>query len=353
MAAKVQVFKQNEIMDDDAAMAEELGQLQEPTEQPEPESTGQPTESAPSETPADTPPQTQVERTVPFSRFQEMVTQRNAERQRAAELQERWARIDERSKQVREAQEAAQRQAEAQKHAAEQPDPQIDPAGYDLWMKERRIEALENQVRQFGQNFNQMQQGYQQDQQTTQFNNWVVAQAQDYARSTPDYFEAAQHAANWRVGFWEKLGLPNEQARQLVMAESNLLANISRQTGKPFPAIVYDLAKSVGYQGRVAAPATNGNGAIPQVTSQAASQAGKVLAQVAKGQAMQGLSRTGSAESGGKSRYAMMTPEELSRVPEAQWQKDWANPQIRAEMVQAMKKLDGFSDEEEVRYFNR
>lgn len=344
-AKKVQVFNDTELMDDAAAEATELGQG-EPVEQPtEPDSTGQPTESAPSATPADTPPQTQAERTIPYSRFQEVVNARNAERQELQQLRERWARIDERQKQAKEARDEAERQAAAQRQAAERPDPAIDPVGAQLYDITQSNRQLQERLGQYEQRFTQLSQGYQQDQQTNQFNNWVVAQAQDYARQQPDYFDAAQHAANWRVGFWEKLGLPNEQARQLVMAESNLLANISRQTGKPFPAIVYDLAKSVGYQPHVANGNGNGNGAS-QPNAQAASQAGKILSQVAAGQKVQGLSRAGGAESGAKSRYGMMTAAEIANVDERTWQRDWNNPQLRPEMQAALRRLDGLESED-------
>lgn len=294
---------------------------------------------------------TDAHQPIPYGRWQEFINGRNKEREERkaeqealAQLREKWARLDERSKQIREAQEAAARQVQQQREAAERPDPAIDPVGAKIWDQDKAIRDLTAWKQQREQADGQFQQQYQQDQQTTQFNNWVVAEANNYAHHQKDYFDAARHAAKWRMDFWSNLGLPPDQAQQLVMHESNLLARISQQTGKPFAPIVYELAKSVGYRPRPEYGDGNGNGAAP--TSAAASQAGKVLSQVAKGQAMQGLSRAPSAGGEAKSRYRDMTPADIANMTEAEFSAALNNPQTKAEMEYAMARADGLEGQE-------
>ena len=356
-AKKVQVFSDSELMDDAAAEAEELGQEQPAESAPESAEPAAPSPPAPAEPPAPAAP----EQTVPYSRFQEIVGQRNAERQELQQLRERWARLDERQRQSQQAREEAERQAAAQREAAQQPDPAIDPVAYDLWVKERRIDALENQLRQVGQNFNQLSQGYQQDQQRAARDQWIVAHAQQYAEKEPTYFPVVSGFANWRQNFWNELteGKVPQLGQTLVSGETELIVNIAHQIGVNPAPILHKYGRIIelgmkAYQSeqqQALAPTPNGNGnGAARPNAQAASQAGKILSQVAAGQKVQGLSRAGEAEGGGKSRYAMMTAAEIANVDERTWQRDWANPQLRPEMQRALRRLDGFSEDDEVSY---
>ncbi len=331
-------FNETETISDAAAEAEELAQA--PTT-PEPVTEVPATAEPPATTDQ---PSAQPERAIPYQRFQEVVSERNELRK----YRDDWIRLNERQTQVKEAREAAERAAQQQQIAEQRPDPSIDPVGAKHWDYDRKIEQFEAWRQQQEQNYNQLQQGVQQNQQSTDFYNWVNAEAQAYMRQQPDYLDAARYAAEYRSKFWEELGLPPEQARQVVGWESQMLAQLSRQSGRPFGPAIYQLARQLGYSPQ------NGNGnGVTNVTPQAASQAGRILSQAARGQAMQGLSRAPSAGNEAKSRYRDMSPADLANLSEREWSAAMSNPETRRELEYAMQKADQLLDYEDVSYGGR
>jgi hypothetical protein len=337
------VFGQNETMDDLTAEQEELGgggaveQQQPPPELP---SSSEGAAEAVSQEQPVTTEQPQEKEPRAERRIRELVEENRRYQQQLSEERERWARLDERSKQVREARIAAEQAAKA----AERPDPSIDPVGAQLWDTQQKLAAMEQWRQQQEQQFAQLQQGFTANQQEQQWQNWVMAEANNYSRTQPDYMDAARYAVAKRNEFWAELGYSPEQAQQLTMAEANLVTRSAMANNRSFGPAIYKFAQWMGYQ-----PA-NGNG--KGVTPAAASQAGRTLAQVAKGQAMQGIGRAPGAGNEARSRYASMTAAEIAAVPDNVWQRDYANPQLRQEMEAALRRLDGV-ETEDVRYFTR
>lgn len=336
---KLRVFGENETIDENVADAEELdGGESGPSGQ-------QPTPEPPSGEPEGTPPQ-QLDSTQQDGeprgaekRIKQLLERENALRQQLAESNERWARLDERRRQVEEARQAADNAARQQREAAQRPDPSIDPVGAELWDTKKALRDLTEWRQQQEQTLQQIQGNFQQVQQQNDFYNWINYEAQNYSRTQPDYYDAARYAAEKRMEWWQELGLPPDHARQMVLNESNLIAAMARQTGKSFAPVVYKIAQQWGYQSR------NGNGAAAKPTSAAASAAGRTLAQVAKGQAMQGLNRVPAAGNEGQGRYLSMSAGEIANISDAQWQRDWANPALRAEMQLALNRLEGLPDD--------
>ena len=351
------VFAADAMMDDAAAEAAELGGQEGAQPQPDlPESGAQPALAPELGPPTNQPvePETRADK-----RIRQLLTERQEAIRERDEQREKWARLEERQKQREEAQEAAQRTAQQQQEATQRPDPAIDPVGAQLYDLAKQNQELLTWKQQQERQFTQLQQGLQVDRQTQDFNNWIVAEAQNFSRAQPDYADAARHAAEWRANWWQELGLPPEQARQMVMHESQLLAQISRQSGKPFAPVIYKLAQSVGYRSTSDAGAANGNGAqttgdrrIPEWAPAAVTNAARLL-QAQRGQAMQGLGRAPSAGEEGKSRYRDMSAADVSAVPDNVWQRDWANPVLRPDMEYVLKRLDGLTEHDDISYRGR
>lgn len=345
---KTRLFGQNETLDDLTAEQEELNALpSEPVEPPVEAPSTEAPEAEPALAPQ--PEVTPAQETRADKRIRELLEERSTLQRQITDSNERWARLDERRKQVGEAQEAADRAAQQQREATERPDPSIDPVGARLYDIQKQNQELLAWKQQQEQNFAQLQQSFQQNQQASQFDNYVIAQAQSYEREHPDYIPVAQHGANARVQWAvDEIGLTPDEARQVVQQEAQFWARVAASKGKSFPQAFYKFGQMMGYK----APAPNGNGnGAP--TSQAASNASRVLNQVRQGQAMQGLSRAPTAGTSNVSRYRDMSAAEVSAVSDRQWQRDWANPVLRPDMEYALKKLDGLSEEEDVTYQGR
>lgn len=305
---RVVVFNANETMSD--ADAEKV-ELSEGTEQQQPASE-QSAEQAQSETQqqpaADTeaPNKTGV---VPYARFQEKVKETNEAKREAAELRERWARLEERQKVAREEREATQRQQEQAARAAERPDPTVDPIGAELWDLKEWKKNQEQVVSQLQQRFTEQVTGIQQNQETSEFNNWVQQQAQTFHSQNPHYYDVATHAANKRIEFWQALGAPPEVAKELVQKESFLVAAVARQFGGQFAPAIYKLGSDWGWQAPQA-QTQNGNGAAPQNQQR--------LQQVKAGQAVQGLGRVPGAGGESQTNYRNMSFADLANISEAE-----------------------------------
>lgn len=87
-----------------------------------------------------------------------------------------------------------------------------------------------------------------QAQQIQAFEQHVTTHEQNFAKQTPDYFDAINFAKENRVKQLQVLGYNDQQAWQEVQREAAHLAmNIARQGGNPAQA-GYEYAKSLGYQ---------------------------------------------------------------------------------------------------------
>ena len=253
----------------------------------------------------------------------------------ARPIREQWARLEERQNVLREARTQAEAAAQAQQRAAERPDPAVDPVGAELYdlkqrdvQREQALVALQTQLQNFGQN-------YQQNQEGAQFSNWVQAEAQQYVAQDPEYMQKATFAANKRIEFWSGLGAPPDVARKMVEAESVLIARVAQQYGGRFAPLVAGLAQQWGYQ------SPNGQQTQPQNGG-----AQQRLQQVAAGQKVQGISRIPAAGPATQTVVRNMSAIDLANMSEAEFARIKANPQLRAELAYAMANAEGVEPEE-------
>jgi len=267
-----------------------------------------------------------------------LVEERNNVTRERDELRERWARIDERSNQIREAAEAERRQRAEAERAAERPDPPIDPVGARQWDLEERVQRAEAANVELRNQFIQARDGFQGNLQQNEFSSWVQWQAQEFTRSTPDYLDAAKYAAAKRIDTWQELGMPPEVARDLVEKESILVASVARQYNVNFAPVIYKLAQEWGWKPAVA----NGNGAAPARQQTPAAQANaQRLEQARRGQGMQGLNRASGAGGEASTNYRNYTKAQLGEMSEGEWATVKANPQAWEDLRFALAREEG------------
>jgi hypothetical protein len=335
--AQVNPFNEN-LLTEEAAEAEELTEGGAPQQEgvapvQQETATEKPAEQA--EATAEAPNKTGV---VPYQRFQEVNERAKALERQVTELlpiKEQWARYDERRKILEKANEDAQRAAQQQQIAAQRPDEGIDPYGARQWDQEQKIAHLEQQLTQTVGQLQNFGQNYQQNQEGAQFSNWVQAEAQQYVAQDPEYMQKATFAANKRIEFWSGLGAPPDVARKMVEAESVLIARVAQQYGGRFAPLVAGLAQQWGYQ------SPNGQQAQPQNGG-----AQQRLAQVAAGQKVQGISRIPAAGPATQTVVRNMSAIDLANMSEAEFARIKANPQLRAELAYAMASAEGVEPEE-------
>lgn len=323
-----------ELLTDTAAEAEEVAAAPE-----------QQAEAAPAEVPAEAQAPEQAEQSqeqkpqvperIPYERFKEVNDALKAQQKELLEYRERWARLEERDKQIQEARQAAERQRQEAERAAQRPDPAIDPVGAEMWDVKEQNRILAQNMQQLQNQFQQGLGSLQQNAQQSEHDNWVVNQAQMYAQQNPGYFEAAQYAAQKRMETWQAVGATPEQAREIVTREANFITALSRQTGQHFGPAIMNFAKQMGWQG---AP-VNGNPApAPQQTANQ-----QRLQQVQKGQAVQGLNRAPAAGNEAGTNYRNYTPMQLANMSDAEFARIKANPQAWQDLQVAMAAAEGVS----------
>jgi len=335
---RLQVFNPNELAEINEA--EEVGEQPPAAPQTEPTSEETPPAVEPEPVSPTPPPVETAPRTVPLSRFQEVINERN-------QLREQWARLDERRRQAAEIEEA-QRRAAAQAQQPVRPDPAMDPVGAELFDLRRAYGELATRFNEQGQALGQIQQGYQQNYQDAELNNWISHQVQQYAANEPTYMPVVNGFGNWRQEFWNEMsGGSAEFARTLIGGETKMVMQVSKAAGVNPGPILHKYGRVIE-AGLKALAAEARNGAAPAPTRAAASNAGRVLAQVAKGQGVQGLSRIPAAGGEARSRYRDMTNAELAVLPEGEFQAALANPQTRADILYAFRKAEGLSEDDNV-----
>lgn len=319
---------ETEVLTDEAAEAQEMAEhAAEPAEQAPPE-------PAPAPEPEAAKGEEKVIGPVPYDRFKEVNERRAAAEKERDELREKWARMDERTRQINEAREAAQQQAQEAQRAAERPDANIDPVGAKLWDLEERDRKREQELSAAQQRLQELQGGFQQNQQLQAFTNYVTYDVQRYKAQHPEYDEAATFAAQKRQEAWMAAGATPEVARNIVQRESEALANLAMQNGRSVAEAVHMLAKQWGFQPQ--APA-NGNGQRPAQPS--ANQAR--LDQVQRAQSHQGIGHIPGGGNEATTSYKNYTPAQIAEMSEAEFSRIKANPRAWAELQYAMGVAEG------------
>lgn len=233
--------------------------------------------------------------------------EREAARREAQELRERWARLDERRNQAAEAASRFDADREAAERQAQRPDPAIDPQGAELFdirqAREQDRRELEELKRQVAQGTQQTAATLEQQQML----NFLRDDVGRFEREHPDYSQAAAFAAERRKEFWMRLGHNEDNARAIVERETAAIVNSGVLNNKSVAQTVWNLATEWGYQ------TANGNGTAAPAGQQAPVNGGvtsqEKLRQVAAGQKVQGMPKTGAAAG---------EPDEISRMSAAQ-----------------------------------
>jgi hypothetical protein len=340
----VNPFSDNDVISEADAEAQELGGEQtaepvvaEPAQQAQPE-TQQPAADA-------EPPNKNG--AVPYPRFAEVNEEKNKYKAEASEMREKWARLEERQRLLQESRQAAEAQRQAANQAAQRPDPASDPIGAELYDTKQTLAQQAQALQVMQQEFQQRTQGLQQNQDEAQFNNYVQNQVQAYSAQDPNYIAKATHAANWRIGFWQEMGLPPEVAKDIVQKESVLVAKIAQQYGVNFAPIIAGLGERLGWQAPQQAQQPQ-NGQLqpaPQTQQNAA-----LLNQVRKGQRVQGMGNIPGSGAEGATSYRNYTKMDLERMTDAQFNAVKARPKDWADLQYAMAVEDGLESPESVRY---
>lgn len=155
-----------------------------------------------------------------------------------AELQEQFARADERLRMLFQAQQPEQpRQPTV-------PDPKDDPIGFMEWQK-GEVERLASEQR-------QQQEAYQQQ---AQINAIDTAYKQSWAvfnTERPDALDAYQHFVNVTAAYLEMQGVPQQQINDLVQNEERKITVAAMQRGMNPAELIYEKAKTFGYMPKAA-----------------------------------------------------------------------------------------------------
>lgn len=239
-------------------------------------------------------------KTVPHKTFNYANERRKAAERAAQEANERYARLEERTKMLLEAQQQPQTTAAADAPAEEAiPDPDKDPVGAVKWLKSQ-IEArskAEAEQREQSERLTQKQQQFQQVYEQVN-NDYTAATAAD-----PQVVEAHNALrASVAQELTEVYGYTQQEAlKELVRQENQHLINIAN-SGADVGDYIKKLAKTRGW--RPAAPAADPTPTPANNKLEQARQAGASL----------GTSGGAVANSG------KITPDMLADMPEAEFQ---------------------------------
>ena len=334
------LFGANELADE--AEVERLETQPEPAEQPSPEQQPPPAESPPGQEPQ--PQEPPHEENVSYGRFKELLDANKRITDELAQHREFRTRLDERQRLLNEANDRAQQVANQQRQAQQRPDDTMDPIGAELWdLKQSRlqdrqtIDQLQNQLQQFGQN-------YQTGQEQAAFSGWVQNEANTYSQQDPSYFPAARYAADKRVAFWRSIApnAPQGLAEKMVEGESLLIARLAQQYGGRFAPTIVQLAREWGFS-----PQPPQNGAVRQAAPHPQAQARQAqLRMVQNGQRMQGLGGVPASGQEGVSAYRNYSPVDIANMTEREFMAAMANPTTARDLRYAMARAEGFDNGE-------
>lgn len=253
-----------------------------------------------------------------------------------AELNERFARGDERLRLLSEAMAAApQQQIEEQEDA--EPDPDQDIIGWAKWAQRQRgrdaqtIADLRNGVQ-------RTQGAMEESAADTQMRESYQRDAMAYARETPDFAQAYNYLITNRAGMLEDQGYTPAQIKQTLYEEERGLVRRAIEQNKRPAAAIYALAKRMGYQaaksvngvqnGAAANGSQNGNGAAPARAPSVTEE----IERIAKGQAAnKSLSDSGGAAS-------ELTVEALANMSQKEFEALYASK--RGQIERIMGKLN-------------
>jgi len=170
---------------------------------------------------------------VPLPTFLEEKKERQRLEAYQREMAERQARLDERYKLI---ESRLQPQSQA-------PDPSTDPLGhlqYQDQQQQLNIKTFQDRLQQF----ERQQQEQQQIQQLTMH---VSSSEQDFAKKTPDYWNAVDHLKSVRMAQYELAGLTPDQQMQALYADTRNWTMALVNSGKHPAEATYELAKKYGY----------------------------------------------------------------------------------------------------------
>lgn len=255
------------------------------------------------------------------ARIRELVAERNAALQdqaakaaEAQELRERWARLEERQQIAAQLaqQEAAkqQQQAEVRQIAIDRPDPAVDPMGAELFDTKYKLGLIEKQQQALLQHVQAQQQQTQSQVQLQALSGYIQNDLAYAKQQYPDYDAAAKYASEARVAFWEGLGVPPHVAKQRVQAEALAIAGEAFQNGQSASKVYRDLAYQWGFK--------------PEADAKVAPK--EKLAQVQRGQQVQGLGNVPNAIETGDTSIAELTAAQIADMPDEQFLKLNSDP---------------------------
>lgn len=272
------------------------------------------------------PAKKKVPDVVAYDRFKEVNERAKAAEAQAADLREKWARLEERQRLAQEA-DQRMRQASEQAQRPQRPDPAIDPVGAELWDRDRRIEMLEQNLIQVQQGLGQTAQSLQQQAQFQDYQSYIAQDVNHFRMQKPDYDQRAQVATQKLLDFAKSVGAPEQEAQLVVAQLANFIASKARQNGMSAADAFYRFSEMVDPRGTVPAQ------------QQAPSRAAETLRQVKEGQKFQGLSRV-PAEGQDTKNWANLTAADIAEMSEDEFLARYQDPNTRPALEAAMRRLD-------------
>lgn len=164
-------------------------------------------------------------------------TARETAAKQLSELQERFARGDERLKLLTE---ALAPQPEQVKDEDPEPDATQDIFAHNAWLR-RQLGKVQESVAQTRETLSERSQ-------VDTLKSEYQADALSFSRETPDFGAAYTHLLNTRGAMLEAQGYDGNQIRQILFNEEKQLVERAKATGKRPAAMVYALAQQLGYR---------------------------------------------------------------------------------------------------------
>lgn len=229
----------------------------------------------------------------------------HAERQRRQAMEQEFRQLQQQFQQV---QQYLQQVSQPQD---ERPDPQVDALGAIEWDNRQ----LRSQIQQLSEWRTQQEQGQQRQTQVQRLTQHLTQSEQQFAQTTPDYFQAADYAIK-REDLRLQAFYPDPAVRANILRQeiANVVAQ-SIQSGVNPAQLIYQHAANLGYT-RAAAPAP-APGAAPAAPPAAPQTVPEVVSTIQRGLQQQ------SKGSGGSTPPSEMTPEMLLAMNGEEFQKNW------------------------------
>lgn len=188
---------------------------------------------------------------VPAQRLRE-ATERARQAEQAAERER--ARMDElerRQQMFQELYEGQQKAREEQLKPKEEtpPDPEQDVVGYARWMRQQHEKAQE-EIRSLKQGQERTQQQTERQQLVQDLRSRALTDAEQFARETPDFYDAYHYLREGRIRELTAVGVPMQNAVQHVDNEELQLNAHSIRNRQNIASNFYAMAKARGWQGK-------------------------------------------------------------------------------------------------------